>query len=117
MVNKEIARQFNLLANLMELHGENAFKTKAYSSAYLVLRKWEAPIIGMTKEELDAMPGVGSSVTSKIHELVQTGKIEALEKLKAVTPEGIQQLLSIKGLGPKKVRVIWDALKIESPAE
>lgn len=117
MVNKEIARQFNLLANLMELHGENAFKTKAYSSAYLILRKWEAPIIGMSKEEVDAMPGIGSSVTSKIHELIQTGKMEALEKLKAVTPEGIQQLLSIKGLGPKKVRVIWDALKIESPAE
>lgn len=117
MVNKEIARQFNLLANLMELHGENAFKTKAYSSAYLVLRKWEAPIISMNKEELDAMPGVGSSVTSKIHELLQTGKIDALEKLKAVTPQGIQQLLSIKGLGPKKIRVIWDALKIESPAE
>ncbi len=117
MGNKEIARQFQLLASLMELHGENAFKTKAYSGAYLTLRKWEAPIDSMSAEELDAMPGVGSSVVTKIKELLSTGKIDALEKLKAITPEGIQQLLSIKGLGPKKIKTIWEALKIESPAE
>lgn len=117
MGNKDIARQFNLLASLMELHGENAFKTKAYSSAYLTLRKWEAPIASMSPEELDAMPGVGASVVTKIKELLTTGKMEALEKLKAITPEGIQQLLSIKGLGPKKIKTIWEALKIESPAE
>jgi len=117
MVNKEIARQFNLLANLMELHGENAFKSKAYANAYLVLRKWDEPFDTMIEAEIDAIPGIGSSVISKIHEYITSGKIEAVEKLKAITPEGIQQLLSIKGLGPKKVRQIWDELKVESPAE
>ncbi|HJW30985.1 MAG TPA: helix-hairpin-helix domain-containing protein, partial [Saprospiraceae bacterium] len=117
MVNKEIARQFNLLANLMELHGENAFKTKAYSGAYLVLRKWDKPLADMSPEELESIQGIGASVASKIHELNTTGRIDALEKLKAKTPEGIQQMLSIKGLGPKKVRQIWDELKVESPAE
>jgi DNA polymerase (family X) len=117
MVNKEIARQFNLLANLMELHGENAFKTKAYANAYLVLRKWDEPLDQMIEAEIDAIPGIGSSVLTKIHEYLSTGKIAAVEKLKGITPEGIQQLLSIKGLGPKKVRQIWDELKVESPAE
>lgn len=117
MVNKEIARQFNLLASLMELHGENAFKTKAYANAYLALRKWDKPIESMTPEEIDAIPGIGHAVISKIKELLSTGSIEALEKLKAITPEGIQQILSVKGLGPKKVRVIWDELQVESPAE
>lgn len=117
MGNKEIARLFSLLAGLMELHGENAFKTKAYANAYLVLRKWERPLEHMTPDEIDAIPGIGSSVSSKIKELFQTGSIDALEKVKAKTPEGIQQLLSIKGLGPKKVRVIWDELKVESPTE
>jgi DNA polymerase (family X) len=117
MVNKEIARQFNLLASLMELHGENAFKTKAYANAYLALRKWDKPIESMTSEEIDAIPGIGHSVISKIKELLSTGSIEALDKLKEKTPEGIQQILSVKGLGPKKVRVIWDELKVESPAE
>jgi len=117
MVNKDIARQFNLLASLMELHGENAFKTKAYSGAYLSIRKWDTPIEEMAAEDIDKIPGIGSSVISKIKELLSIGHIDALEKLKDKTPEGIQQLLSVKGLGPKKIRVIWDALKIESPAE
>lgn len=117
MDNREIARQFALLANLMELHGENAFKTKAYSGAYLSIRKWETPIEEMAVDKIDTIPGVGQSVISKIRELITTGHIEALEALKARTPEGIQQLLSVKGLGPKKVKVIWEALNIESPAE
>jgi len=117
MVNKDIARQFNLLASLMELHGENAFKTKAYASAYLALRKWDRPIFEMSDEEIDKIPGIGQSVSTKLKELRSTGVIEVLEKLKEKTPEGIQQLLSVKGLGPKKVRVIWDDLKVESPAE
>lgn len=101
----------------MELHGENAFKTKAYSGAYLSIRKWETPIEEMDVDKIDTIPGVGQSVISKIKELITTGHIEALEALKARTPEGIQQLLSVKGLGPKKVKVIWEALQIESPAE
>lgn len=117
MVNKEIARQFNLLASLMELHGENAFKTKAYASAYLALRKWETPIMEMPEDAIDTIPGIGASVISKIKELRSTGRIDVLEKLKEKTPEGIQQLLSVKGLGPKKVRVIWDELQVESPTE
>ncbi len=117
MVNKEIARQFSLLASLLELHGENAFKTKAYSNAYLILRKWDIPLSTMSPSEIGAIPGIGSSVISKINELLSTGQMDALEKLKAKTPEGIQQLLSIKGLGPKKIRTICDALQIESAAE
>lgn len=117
MVNKEIARQFSLLASLMELHGENAFKTKTYANAYLALRKWDQPIAEMTEAEIEAIPGIGSSVSSKIHELNTTGHMDVLEKWKAKTPEGIQQLLSLKGLGPKKVRQIWDELQVESPTE
>jgi DNA polymerase (family 10) len=117
MVNKEIARQFNLLANLMELHGENTFKAKAYSNAFLVLKKWDEPLDQMIDAEIDSIPGMGSSAIAKTKEYLSSGKIEALEKLKSITPEGIQQLLSIKGLGPKKVRQIWDELKVESPAE
>ncbi len=117
MVNKEIARQFNLLANLMELHGENTFKTKAYANAYLILRKWDEPLDEMIEAEINAIPGIGASVIAKIHEYLAGGSIAALEKLKAITPEGVQQMLSIKGLGPRKVRQLWDELKVESPAE
>ena len=117
MNNKEIARRFSLLASLMELHGENAFKTKTYSSAFLIIRKWERPLADMTQEEIEKIPGIGKSVSAKIRELLDTGTLEALEAYKAQTPEGIQQLLSVRGLGPKKIRVIWDELNVESPTE
>lgn len=117
MNNKQIASKFNLLASLMELYGENAFKTKAYSSAYLVIRKWDRPLAEMTVDEIGQIPGIGASVRDKIMELLATGSMKALESYTEKTPEGIQQLLGIKGLGPKKVKTIWDALQVESPAE
>lgn len=117
MVNKQIASTFNLLAALMELHGENAFKTKAYLSTYQSLRKWDRPLSEMTPEEIAAIPGISASSAAKITELLNTGTLEVLEKLKAKTPEGIQQLLQIKGMGPKKIRTIWDSLGVETPAE
>ncbi|MGB3081026.1 MAG: helix-hairpin-helix domain-containing protein, partial [Saprospiraceae bacterium] len=117
MVNKQISAQFNLLAALMELHGENSFKIKAYLNAYQSLRKWDRPLIEMSDAEISAIPGIGASTASKIRDIISTGTMEPLEKLKAITPIGIQQLLSIKGLGPKKIRAIWDELGVESPAE
>ncbi len=117
MVNKEVAAQFNLLAALMDLHGENSFKTKTYLTAFQSLRKWDRPLSEMTEAEYATIPGVGSSAAAKIAEIIQKGSMEVLEKLKAKTPEGIQQLLQIKGMGPKKIRVIWDSLGVETPAE
>lgn len=117
MNNREVAAQFNLLAALMELHGENAFKTKTYLSAYQSLRKWDRPLEDMDASEFASIPGVGASAASKIAELMSKGKMESLEKLKEKTPPGIQQLLQIKGMGPKKIRVIWDSLGVETPAE
>lgn len=117
MVNKEVAAQFNLLAALMELHGENAFKTKSYLSTYQSLRKWDRPLTEMSEAEIVAIPGISASAASKIRELITTGLLPQLEKLKQKTPEGIQQLLQIKGMGPKKIRTIWDSLGIETPAE
>lgn len=101
----------------MELHGENPFKTKTYLNAYQSLRKWDRPLIEMSQAEIAAIPGIGASAASKISELITNGVLEPLEKLKEKTPLGIQQLLSIKGMGPKKIRTIWDTLGVETPAE
>ena len=117
MVNREVAAQINLLAALMELHGENPFKTKTYQRAYQSLRKWDRPLTEMSLEEIEAIQGVSASAAAKIKELATHGMLPALEKLKEKTPEGIQQLLSIKGMGPKRIRTIWDALGVETPAE
>ena len=115
--NKQIASKFDLLAKLMELHDDNPFKIKTYANAYLSLRKLEGNLAEMSKAELASIKGVGSTVADKIKELVVTGEMKALEKFREMTPEGIQQMLSIKGLGPKKVKQIWKEMEIETIGE
>ena len=114
MSNKEIARHFDLLAKLMELHEENPFKIRSYANAYLSLRKLEGDLKSMKKEEIDNIPGIGDAITAKIGELIETGKMKTLEKYKNMTPEGIQEMLQVRGLGPKKVRQLWKELGITS---
>ncbi len=115
--NKQIAGKFDLLAKLMELHDDNPFKIKTYANAYLSLRKLEGNLAEMSKAELASIKGVGSTVADKIKELIETGEMVALEKFREMTPEGVQQMLSIKGLGPKKVKQIWKEMEIETIGE
>ena len=112
MNNKQIASRFDLLAKLMELHDENPFKIRSYANAYLSLRKLEGDLNTMPEEELSAIKGIGSTITEKIQELLSTGEMKTLRSFQDITPEGVQQLLMIKGLGPKKVKQIWKEIGI-----
>lgn len=117
MTNKEIAKNFQLLGSIMELHGENPFKIRSYQNAYRTLRALEQPLAGMADEEIAAIKGVGSAISGKIRELLETGRMQTLEKYKAKTPEGIQEMLGIKGFGPKKIMSVWKGLGVESVGE
>ena len=117
MTNKEIARKFNDLAKIMELHGENPYKIRSYANAYLSLRKLGDPLEEMSEAEIEGIKGIGKSLASKIRELVETGNLEAYQKYAEKTPPGIQEMLSIKGFGPKKVKVVWKELGAESIGE
>ena len=117
MTNKEIANTFQFLANIMELHGENPFKIRSYSSAYITLRKYPTPLSGLTLEELAAMKGVGKAISEKTRELLETGKMDALEKYLDKTPPGVQDMLKVKGFGPKKILAIWKDLGVETVGE
>ncbi|MGK0363792.1 MAG: DNA polymerase (family 10) [Saprospiraceae bacterium] len=117
MSNKEIAKTFQFLGAIMELHGDNPFKIKSYNSAYITLRKLQTPLVEIPTSELSDIKGVGKSTSGKITELLTTGKMEALEKLKAKTPPGVQEMLQIKGFGPKKIRTIWKEMEVESIGE
>lgn len=117
MTNKEIANKFQELAGIMELHGENKFKIRSYSSAYITLRKQSEPLIEMTDEEIGAIKGVGKAISGKIRELIDNGEMATMKKYQEVTPQGIQDMLKIKGFGPKKISVIWKELAIESIGE
>lgn len=115
--NSDILSKLNLYAKLGELHGQNAFKIKAYSNAAFNLKKIKEPYLQFTDAELLALPGVGKGVVESIREMGSTGTFSELEKLLEITPAGIVEMLKIKGLGPKKVSVIWKDMEIDSVAD
>jgi DNA polymerase (family 10) len=117
MDNKTIARTFKLLAQLMELHEVNPFKIKSITNASFKLDKLPFTLAGKTIEEIAAIDGVGKSISAKVIELLDTGTMQELNELIALTPAGIVEMLGIKGIGPKKILVIWRELKIETVGE
>ena len=117
MTNRDIARTFRDLAEIMELYDENPFKIKSYQNAYISLRKMEEPLADLSAAELAAIQGVGKAISEKIIELITTGRLSLLEQYREKTPAGILELLTVPGLGPKKLRVLWTSLGIESIGE
>lgn len=117
MDNSSILSSLNLFAKLSELHGLNPFKIRAYSSAAFNLKKIKDPYSSLSDEALLALPGVGKGVVQSIRELSESGKMVELDDLLNITPEGVVDILKIKGLGPKKVKVIWSQLEIQTPGE
>lgn len=117
MENKTIARTLRLLSQLMELHNENSFKIKTVANAGLKIDKLPYSIHTKTLEEIEKIDGLGKSTASKVWELLQTGTMTDLQNILANTPEGIVEMLSIKGIGPKKVVIIWKELGIENIGE
>ncbi|MBK6545960.1 MAG: DNA polymerase/3'-5' exonuclease PolX [Saprospiraceae bacterium] len=117
MTNKEIAGLFHELASLMELYEENPFKIRTYENAYLALRKLDESLLSQTREEWSKIKGIGETILDKLEEIKSTGLFKALAEYRDRTPEGIRFMLQIKGLGPKKVKTIWNDLQIESVGE
>ncbi len=117
MTNREIAKTFQFLGQIMELHGENPYKIRSYQNAYMTLRKLDQPLTEMSDEEIGNLKGVGKAISGKIRELLDTGKMATLERYRAQTPPGVQEMLQIKGFGPKKIRVIWQELGAETIGE
>ena len=117
MTNKEIGSKFQELAQLMEFHGENPFKIRTYQNVYATLRKLNEEVGTLTEEQLQSIKGIGSAVAGKIRELEDHGEMRTLRKYQDMTPAGVQEMLTIRGLGPKKIRMLYDQLQIESVGE
>lgn len=117
MENKTIARTLRLLSQLMELHDENPFKVKSVANAAFKVDKLPFPVASKSLDEMEQLDGLGKSIASKIWELVHTNTISDLGDLLSQTPPGIVEMLKIKGLGPKKILIIWKELGIENVGE
>lgn len=117
MTNKQIANAFDELANLMELHEEDDFRIRSYRNAYLNLRKLDRPLADLSDAEIKDIKGVGPAIAGKIRELASGGKMATLEKYREKTPPGVVEMLEVNGFGPKKVRVVWKDMGIETVGE
>lgn len=114
MTNKDIAKAFRELGQLMELHKDNPFKIRSYNNAYITLRKLDTPVATMPAEELAGIKGIGKAIVGKIQELATKGTMDTLEAFREKTPVGVRDMLGISGFGPKKVRIVWQELGVES---
>lgn len=115
--HKTILKKIKLCIQLMELHDENPFKIRSYQSALNSLERGDADIMEISESELSKIPGVGKSILEAIVSLKETETFSTLDELIEKTPEGILEVLQIKGLGPKKVKTLWEELGITSTHE
>ena len=115
--NYAIADQFSLLSKLMDIHQENSFKAKSYGSAAFSIEKLPVQLESIPKEQIASLKGIGDSTARKIIEILETGKLLTLEELISKTPEGVLEMMQIKGIGPKKISTIWKEMGIEGLGE
>jgi DNA polymerase (family 10) len=103
------------IGTLLELKGENPFKTRAYFNAARTIETSAESIATLVSENrLADLKGIGEALQKKITELVTTGKLAYYDELKASVPAGLVAMLDIPGVGPKKIKALYDELKIDS---
>jgi len=117
MENSKIAKILFGIADLLEMK-EVEFKPRAYRKAAQTIEAMSQDIAGIYKQggkkALDEIPGVGASISEKIEEILKTGKLKYYEKLRKETPVDTEGLMSIEGMGPKKVKRLYKELGVKS---
>lgn len=115
---KEISNILEEIGIFLELKGENPFKTKAYYNGARIIKFLAEDLDLLVQEnKLAEIKGIGKALADKIAQLVTTGKMDYYEELKSSFPSGLLEMLRISGLGPKKVRTIYNKLGLESIGE
>ena len=115
--NDELADLLELLADLSELEGEDSFRVLAYRRAATRIRETGGPVAQLALEgKAKALQGIGKTIEEKIVEVVETGKMSALEKRRALVPEEVVKFMRLPGLGPKTARRIWKELDVTTLA-
>ena len=116
MENRTISDIFTEIADILDIQGENPFRVRSYRNAARTIGDMSQSLESMVRagKSLEEIPGIGKSIGEKIHEILSTGKCHFLEELKAEVPPGLTELLRLEGLGPKKVKVLYDELGVDS---
>lgn len=115
MDKDQVAAVLQEIGVLLELKGENPFKTRAYANAARTLEGLTEPLEAIVAaDRLGEIKGIGEALQQKIQELVTTGRLKYHADLKASLPAGLIDMLSVSGLGPKKVKALHEQLGIDS---
>jgi DNA polymerase (family X) len=114
MKNREIARMFDHIADILEMEEGNPFKIRAYRKASLNLLGLSRSLEELSHKEILEIPGVGEDLAAKIEEYLQTGLMSSYEQLKGEIPAGVFTLLAVPGLGPKTAKSIYDQTGVAS---
>jgi DNA polymerase (family 10) len=120
MTNSQIAKTFELIADLLEFQGANPFRVRAYRNAARTVGDFPEPLAAIVckdRARLQGIPGIGEDLAGKICTLVETSSLPMLEELKSQVPESVLALLRIPGVGPKKAAALSKQLGIQSLAE
>lgn len=120
MLNVDIARVFDELADLLEIQGANGFRVRAYRNAARAIEDSAEEIATIAAggvKSLSAVSGIGKDLAAKIVALLETGRVEQLETLRAEVPAGVLEMLKLPGLGPKKVAALFHELHVTSLTE
>jgi len=116
MENKSIADILTEIADILDIQGENPFRVRSYRNAARTIADMSQSVKALIKSgaKLEEIPGIGKSLAEKIEEIVSTGRSHFLEELQAKVPPGLTELLKLEGLGPKKVKLLYDELGVDS---
>ncbi len=117
--NADIAELFEQMANLMDIQGADGFRVRAYRNAAYTVANYSRSMAGMVAagEDLTAIPNIGKAIAEKIVAIVETGRLQQLEKLAEKTPLSLLELLRVEGLGPRRVQMLYRGLGISSLEE
>lgn len=116
MENKSIADIFTEIADILDIQGENPFRVRSYRNAARIIEDMSQSLQSLVAsgKNLEEIPGIGKSIREKIEEIISTGKCQFLEELRGQVPPGLTELLKLEGLGPKKVKVLYEELGVDS---
>ncbi len=113
MKNLDISNIFNKMADLLEIKGENPFRIRAYRKAAFNIESLGKDVALLSKAELTDIPGIGGDLAGKIEEYISTGQVQSYEHLKEEVPESLVTLLSVPGLGPKTVSLLYSRYHVK----
>ncbi len=118
MKNQEVAEIFKKVAALLEIKGDNPYRIRAYYRAAQNIEALTRDVEELARKgQLSRIPGIGADLASKIKEILETGTLSLYEELKREVPQELLKFLEIPGLGPKKVKLIYETLGITTLEE